>query len=72
MTGMSDSDYRYILNELESLLEETAETLERFHETGMDEILRDDYQKLLEIQAKALREHERYLNALRQEPNRRH
>jgi|GEM_PF-5981156 len=72
MTGMSDSDYRYILNELESLLEETAETLARFHETGMDEILREDYQKLLEIQAKALREHETYLNALRQEPNRRH
>lgn len=72
MTGMSDSDYRHVLNELESLLQETAETLERFVETGMDQELPEDYQKLLAIQAEALHEQQVYLNALRQEPDHRH
>ncbi|MEA3640931.1 MAG: hypothetical protein VBE63_13430 [Lamprobacter sp.] len=72
MTGMSESDYRHILNELESLLQETAETIEGFLDTGMDQALPDDYQKLLDIQAVALREQAFYLNALRQEPAQRH
>ncbi|MBK5941910.1 hypothetical protein CCR96_22235 [Halochromatium roseum] len=72
MTGMSDSDYRHVLNELESLLRDTAETLERFVETGMDQELPEDYQKLLAIQAEALHEQQVYLNALRQEPEYRH
>ncbi|WP_201223902.1 hypothetical protein [Halochromatium roseum] len=69
---MSDSDYRHVLNELESLLRDTAETLERFVETGMDQELPEDYQKLLAIQAEALHEQQVYLNALRQEPEYRH
>lgn len=68
MSEMSDNDYRQVLNELERLLQETAKTLQRFVETGMDERLQEDYQKLLEIQAEALREHQIYLNALRDDP----
>ncbi|WP_462321408.1 hypothetical protein [Halochromatium sp.] len=68
MTGMSDDDYRHLLNELESLLRETAETLQRFEETGMDEQLHEDYQKLLTIQAEAQREQQIYLDALRHHP----
>ncbi len=67
MTGMSDNDYRQVLNELESLLRETAATLQHFEETGMDEQLHEDYQKLLSIQAEALREQQIYLDALRQD-----
>jgi hypothetical protein len=69
---MSDSDYRHLLNELESLLEDTAETLERFQQTGMDQVLTDDYQRLLAIQAEALQQHQHYLDALRQGPTQRH
>lgn len=68
MNGMSDDEYRQVLSELESLLRETAETLQRFIETGMDEQLDEDYQKLLTIQAEALREQQVYLNALRHDP----
>ncbi len=68
MTGMSDSDYRHLLNELESLLEDTAEMLQRFEDSGMDERMPEDYQTLLAIQAKALQEQQSYLQALRQAP----
>lgn len=68
MTGMSDSDYRHLLNELESLLQDTAETLRRFEDTGMDERMPEDYQTLLAIQVEARREQQNYLRALRQAP----
>lgn len=72
MTGMSDNDYRQVLSELETLLQETAATLQRFVETGMDQELPEDYQKLLSIQAEALREQQVYLDALQHDPDRLH
>lgn len=72
MTEMSDDDYRQVLSELETLLQDTAETLQRFVETGMDQELPEDYQKLLRIQAEALHEQQVYLDALRHEPDRLH
>lgn len=72
MTGMSDNDYRQVLSELERLLQDTAETLQRFEETGMDQELAEDYETLLAIQAEALREQQVYLDALRHEPDRLH
>lgn len=64
MSGMSDNEHRQVLRELESLLRETSEMLQRFVETGMDEQLNENYQKLLSIQAEALREQQIYLDAL--------
>jgi hypothetical protein len=72
VTRLGDSDHRHVLDELESLLRETAKTLERFQSTGMDQVLPDDYQKLLVIQAEALREQQVHLSALRDHPSRRH
>ncbi|PMR77631.1 hypothetical protein [Billgrantia endophytica] len=53
---MTEAEHRRIIEELESLIRDTRHTLERFEATGMDERMPADYDKLLVILDRAVKD----------------
>ena len=53
---MTDAEYQKVIDELEELIVDTRETLERFEATGMDTEMPEDYDRLHEILGKAVKE----------------
>lgn len=51
---MNEEDHECVVNELESLICETRETLKASETTGMDEQLPSDYQQLQDIYTRAV------------------
>ncbi|MGQ4880126.1 hypothetical protein ACOJCM_16280 [Billgrantia sp. LNSP4103-1] len=57
---MNEAEHQRVIDELQQVIEETHKTMSRFEATGMDEEMREDYDKLLEIfdlSVKQQREH---------------
>lgn len=58
--GMKSGEIQQLINELQSVIDDTRKTINRFEEAGMDEQMPEDYDKLLEILGDAVtqqREH---------------
>lgn len=53
---MKESDHQHIINELQSLIDDTQATLSRFEQEGMDKEMSDDYNKLLDILDNAVKQ----------------
>ncbi|RDB42736.1 hypothetical protein DU490_11555 [Halomonas sp. DQ26W] len=61
---MTMDEYEQVLGDLENLIVETRATLVRFEEAGMDEQMPADYQRLLDIYAKAVNDQRTYTLAM--------
>ncbi|AMD01843.1 hypothetical protein [Halomonas chromatireducens] len=61
---MTTDDYERVIGELENLIVETRATLVRFEETGMDEQMPADYQRLHDIYTKAVNDQRAYTLAM--------
>ena len=46
---MNKTDHQRVINELQTVIDETQHTLDRFEATGMDEQMLEDYEVLLVI-----------------------
>ena len=61
---MTDDEHQQVINELQKVIADTQAILSRFEATGMDDEMREDYDKLLGIlddAAKQQREHTRVM-----------
>nr|WP_290698919.1 hypothetical protein [Halomonas sp. UBA3074] len=61
---MTNEEQQRVIDELQALIDETQTTLKRFEDTGMDEDMPSDYEKLLMIlddAVKQQREHTRVM-----------
>lgn len=61
---MTSNEYRQVIGELENLIVATRGTLARFEETGMDEQMPADYQRLCDIYTKAVNDQRAYTLAM--------
>ncbi|UXZ54265.1 hypothetical protein LOS15_15875 [Halomonas sp. 7T] len=61
---MTPDDHQRVIDELQTLIEETQQTLTRFEATGMDEELAADYEKLLTILDNAIKQQREHTKAL--------
>lgn len=46
---MTNDEHQTVIVELQALIDDTQATIERFEATGMDDEMREDYEKLLAI-----------------------
>lgn len=53
---IQESDYQRVIDELEKLIQDTKQLIERFDSTGMDEEMQEDYDKLLTIYDQAIKD----------------
>jgi uncharacterized coiled-coil protein SlyX len=51
---MNEAEHQRIIDELQSVIDETRATMARFEAAGMDEQMPEDYQKLHDIYAQAV------------------
>lgn len=61
---MKSEEHDYVINELQTLIDDTQATLTRFEKTGMDEQMPTDYEKLLEILDDAIKQQREHTHAL--------
>lgn len=61
---MKDSDHQHIINKLQALIDDTQATLTHFEREGMDIGMADDYNKLLDILADAIKQQREHTSAL--------
>lgn len=58
---MTENQHQQIIDELQTVLDDTRATMERFEATGMDEQMSDDYAKLEAIATQVVKEQRRYV-----------
>ncbi|WP_444677473.1 hypothetical protein [Halomonas sp. E19] len=46
---MTPDEHQQVIDELQGLIDDTQQTIDRFEATGMEEKLAEDYEKLLAI-----------------------
>ena len=46
---MTEAEHQQVIDELQSVIDDTQRTLDRFEVTGMQEEMAEDYEKLLAI-----------------------
>lgn len=61
---MNAQEHERIIKELQALIEDTQATLTRFEETGMDEQMPEDYDKLLEVLDNAIKQQREHTLAM--------
>tara|TARA_B100000700_G_scaffold60311_1_gene65925 strand:+ start:457 stop:687 length:231 start_codon:yes stop_codon:yes gene_type:complete len=64
---MQASDHQRVIDELEKLIHDTKQLIERFDSTGMDEEMQEDYDKLLTIYDQAIKDQAHYTQAMLKE-----
>ncbi len=61
---MTNEEEQHVIDELQTVISDTQATLQRFEDTGMDQEMPEDYEKLLTILDDAIkqqREHTRVM-----------
>lgn len=61
---MKESDHQHIIDELQSLIDDTQATLSRFEQEGMDKEMPNDYNKLLNILDDAIKQQREHTQAM--------
>ncbi|WP_248730119.1 hypothetical protein [Vreelandella populi] len=61
---MSSADCQRMIDELDRVLKETRELMTRFEETGMNERMERDYDKLHDIYSRTVKDQWHYTQAL--------
>ncbi|MGR4067922.1 hypothetical protein [Billgrantia sp. C5P2] len=57
---MNEAEYQQVIDELDRVIRDARDTMDRFEAAGMDEKMADDYAKLHEIYTKAVSEQRSY------------
>ncbi|MGP5018839.1 hypothetical protein ACTXK7_14505 [Vreelandella alkaliphila] len=57
---MTDDDHQRVINELQQVIDDTQAMLTRFEETGMNEEMPADYDKLLTILDDAIKQQRKH------------
>jgi len=53
---MNETDYQRVINELQTVIDDTQHTLDRFEASGMDTQMLEDYETLLVILDNAVKQ----------------
>lgn len=53
---MTDDERQHVISELQKIIDDTQATLSRFEATGMEDEMREDYDKLLKILGEAVKQ----------------
>lgn len=61
---MTNGEYQYVIDKLQSLITETQAMLKRFEETGMETQMSDDYDKLLAVLDNAVKQQREHTIAM--------
>ncbi len=61
---MSPDDHQRVINELQTLIDETQSTIDRFEASGMSENIPEDYDKLLSILDSAIKQQREHTQAM--------
>ncbi|QJQ99844.1 hypothetical protein [Halomonas sp. PGE1] len=61
---MTENQHQQIIDELQTVLDDTRATMERFEATGMDEQMPEDYDKLLKILDDAVKQQREHTLAM--------
>lgn len=62
--GMTPEQHDHVINELQTLIDDTQATLTRFEYTGMDKEMPRDYEELLDILDGAVKQQREYTRAM--------
>ena len=63
---MNQSECQQVIDELDSVIDETRTLMNRFEATGMDEAMPGDYQRLQDIYSKAVKDQWAYTQEMLQ------
>ena len=61
---MNDTDHQRVIDELQALINDTQDTLDRFEATGMDKQMPEDYETLLAILNDAVKQQREHTLAM--------
>lgn len=61
---MTPKQHQKIINDLQNIITETIDLMDRFEEKGMQEDMAADYQELHEILARATKQQRQHMQAL--------
>tara|TARA_R110000824_G_scaffold393237_1_gene592098 strand:+ start:415 stop:609 length:195 start_codon:yes stop_codon:yes gene_type:complete len=61
---MTSNEHRRVIEELQTLIDDTQQTLRRFETNGMDEKMPGDYEKLLDILDGAIKQQREHTQGL--------
>ncbi|WP_304525221.1 hypothetical protein [Halomonas sp. I5-271120] len=64
---MQENDYQRVIRELDQLIQDTKQLIERFDSTGMNGEMQEDYNKLLAIYDQAIKDQACYTRAMLKE-----
>ena len=65
---MKQHDYQRVIDELQRVIEDTRQTIDRFEAAGMDERMPEDYRQLLEILDRAVKDQRAHTLAMLDKP----
>ncbi|MBR2514864.1 MAG: hypothetical protein IKE45_12820 [Halomonas sp.] len=66
---MTNDEQQHVIDELQALINDTQATLKRFEDTGMDEQMLEDYDKLLEVLDNAIKQQREHTLAMLAQTN---
>ncbi|TMU28853.1 hypothetical protein E0L35_01665 [Halomonas sp. ATBC28] len=61
---MTSEEYEHVIDELQTVIDETQATLKRFEKTGMNDGMPGDYETLLAILDDAVKQQREYTQAM--------
>ncbi|EHK59900.1 hypothetical protein MOY_14087 [Halomonas sp. GFAJ-1] len=61
---ITNNEQQRVIDELQALIDDTQSTLTRFEDTGMDELMPEDYNKLLEMLDNAIKQQREHTLAM--------
>ncbi|MEA2119686.1 hypothetical protein [Halovibrio sp. HP20-50] len=61
---MTPEEYEQVIDELQTVIDETQATLKRFENTGMDDDMPEDYETLLAILDDAVKQQREHTQAM--------
>lgn len=61
---MTPDDHQHVINELQKVIDDTQHTIDRFENTGMDDEMPEDYEKLLAILDDAVKQQREHTQAM--------
>ena len=65
---MNETDHQRVIKELQTVIDETQHTLDRFEATGMDEQMPEDYETLLAILDEAVKQQRAHAQVMLNDP----
>lgn len=65
---MTPAEHQHVIDELQAVIDETQQTIERFEDTGLEDDMPEDYEKLLVILDDAVKQQREHTPAMLGKP----